>query len=184
MATRARVELRGSLTHEHEGRRFKRGSPQILTTVSEIMYYQSQSGFVVTILDNGKDKRFTPPKPKQEKATPLEPKIKSEPEPEPEPEDDPEPEPEDDSEPEPEDDSETEPEPAPPAPQPAKTKPKTKPEPVLPPASRVTPKSASDYSEAELKRMKKAELQKVAKELGLDDTGTVTELILTILTTK
>lgn len=56
MATmRARVELRGSLTHQAPasagGRLMKRGSPVIMTDPAQIQYYRSQGGFSVSMLE-------------------------------------------------------------------------------------------------------------------------------------
>ena len=56
MAIRARVELKGSLTHNGNGRAFTKGSPQILTNPADIRYYEQQAGFSVTILDAPKTK--------------------------------------------------------------------------------------------------------------------------------
>lgn len=108
MATRARVELRGSLTHQGRGRAFKKGSPQILTNSADIVYYQQQAGFAVTMLSD-----------KSKAAT----KVVA---------------------PEPDDDS---------------------------------GEGDNDFNESELRKMKKADLQEVAEELGLDIDGTVNELI-------
>lgn len=107
MAMRARVELRGSLTHQGKGRFFKKGSPQILTNAAEVLYYQQQSGFAVTMLSE-----------QSKTAT----KVVA---------------------PEPDDSGEGD----------------------------------NDFNEAELRKMKKADLQEVAEELGLDTEGTVNELI-------
>lgn len=56
MATmRARVELKGSLTHRAPagkgGRTMKKGSPVIITEPAHIQYYKSQADFSVTVLD-------------------------------------------------------------------------------------------------------------------------------------
>lgn len=56
MAMRARVELTGCLTHEGNGRKFKKGQPQILTNSSDIKYYQGQACFSVTVLETKKSK--------------------------------------------------------------------------------------------------------------------------------
>jgi hypothetical protein len=56
MALIARVELVGSLTHDGNGRKFKKGEPQIITTPSDIQYYQSQAGFTVVFLSQEKTK--------------------------------------------------------------------------------------------------------------------------------
>jgi hypothetical protein len=66
MATmRARVELRGSLSHTGMGRTFKKGSPQIITNPAEIEYYKSLGGFTVTVLPDVKvkGKPTAPPPP-------------------------------------------------------------------------------------------------------------------------
>lgn len=110
MAIRARVELRGSLTHDHGGRVFKKGSPQILTNAAEIKYYQGQAGFSVTMLEGAKAKA---------------------------------------------------------------------PAPVV--DDDTGGESDNDYSEADLRKMKKAELVEIAEELELDTEGTVNELIDRIL---
>lgn len=55
---RARVELRGSLTHEASaaggGRKMKKGSPVVLTNPAHIQYYRDQAGFAVTFLADKK----------------------------------------------------------------------------------------------------------------------------------
>jgi len=117
MALRARVELRGSLTHDHGGRVFKKGSPQILTNPAEIKYYQGQAGFAVTVLEGDKAK--------------------------------------------------------------AKA--------AATPAATDVDEDGDDlveYSEADLRKMKKAELVEIAEELELDTEGTVNELIDRILETQ
>lgn len=65
MAMRARVELRGALTHIGQGRKFKKGSPQILTNPAEIAYYKQQGGFSVTMMaaEKTKAKATEPTKP-------------------------------------------------------------------------------------------------------------------------
>jgi len=113
MALRARVELRGCLTHQSGGRLFKNGSPQILTNPSEIKYYQGQAGFTVTMLSTEKAK----------------------------------------------------------APEPA----------TVETDDGDGGESDNDYTEADLRKMKKAELVDVAAELGLDAEGTVNELVERIL---
>jgi len=61
---RARVELRGSLTHVGGGRTFKKNAPQILTNASEIAYYKGQAGFSVTEMkDSPKAKAKAAPPP-------------------------------------------------------------------------------------------------------------------------
>lgn len=57
MAMRARVELKGCLTHDAGGRHFAKGQPQILTNPAEIKYYQGQAEFSVTMLDVAKSKK-------------------------------------------------------------------------------------------------------------------------------
>jgi hypothetical protein len=109
MAIRARVELRGSLTHDQGGRVFKKGSPQILSNAAEIKYYQGQAGFSVTMLDT---------------------KAKA-------------------------------------------------PAPVV--DDDDTGESDNDYEEADLRKMKKADLVEICEELELDTEGTVNELIDRIL---
>lgn len=53
----AKVTLtKGPRSHTHRGRTFVRGKPQTVTTASEIMYYQGEYGFSVTIL-GGRDKK-------------------------------------------------------------------------------------------------------------------------------
>jgi hypothetical protein len=52
MTIKARVELIGSFTHNSHWRKFRKGSPQILTNPSEIQYYQNQYGFDVVLLDS------------------------------------------------------------------------------------------------------------------------------------
>lgn len=66
MAMRARVELRGSLTHTAGARKFKKGSPQILTNPSEIAYYRAQGGFSVTMMATEKAKAKGKPVPPPE----------------------------------------------------------------------------------------------------------------------
>jgi len=56
MVMRARVELKGSLTHEGNGRKFTKGQPKILTVPADIMYYKGQACFSVTVLDAKKPK--------------------------------------------------------------------------------------------------------------------------------
>lgn len=55
---RARVELRGSLTHQAPatagGRLMKKGTPVIMTDPSHIQYYRSQAGFSVSMLEQKK----------------------------------------------------------------------------------------------------------------------------------
>jgi hypothetical protein len=51
MTIKARVELIGSFTHNSHWRKFRKGSPQILTNPAEIQYYQNQYGFDVVLLD-------------------------------------------------------------------------------------------------------------------------------------
>lgn len=67
---RARIELRGALTHQAPagagGRLLKKGSPVIVTNPSHIDYYKSQSGFAVTLL---KDKAKVAAKPAPEPET-------------------------------------------------------------------------------------------------------------------
>jgi len=58
---RARVELKGSLSHSGGPRFFKKGLPQILTIPSHIEYYQAVGGFSVTMLGNAKAKAAPPP---------------------------------------------------------------------------------------------------------------------------
>jgi hypothetical protein len=48
---RARIELRGSLSHTVRGRVFKKGQPQIITSPDDILYFQQTDGFVVTLLN-------------------------------------------------------------------------------------------------------------------------------------
>ena len=61
---RARVELIGSLSHTRGGRKFERGKPQILTNAAEILYYQNQSDFAVTVEEAPKKKaKAAPPTP-------------------------------------------------------------------------------------------------------------------------
>jgi len=52
---RARVELRGSLTHQAPAsagaRLMKKGSPVIMTNPAHVQYYRSQAGFAVTLLE-------------------------------------------------------------------------------------------------------------------------------------
>jgi hypothetical protein len=56
MTIKARVELIGSFTHNSHWRKFRKGSPQILTNPAEIQYYQNQYGFDVVLLDHEKEK--------------------------------------------------------------------------------------------------------------------------------
>jgi hypothetical protein len=56
MASIAKVELLGSLTHTHKGRVFKKGQPQVVVDTEEIACYQSLEGFSVTILEKAKEK--------------------------------------------------------------------------------------------------------------------------------
>jgi cell division ATPase FtsA len=51
MTIRARVELIESFTHDSRWRKFRRGSPQIITNPAEIQYYKNQPGFSVVLLD-------------------------------------------------------------------------------------------------------------------------------------
>ena len=65
MATmRARIELRGALTHEGRGRKSVRGKPFYSTNASEIAYYRSCGEFIVTVLSTDEAVR---PKPKKTK---------------------------------------------------------------------------------------------------------------------
>lgn len=48
---RARIELRGSLSHTVRGRVFKKGQPQIITNPDDILYFQQTDGFVVTLMN-------------------------------------------------------------------------------------------------------------------------------------
>jgi cell division ATPase FtsA len=52
MTIRARVELIESFTHNSKWRKFRRGSPQIITNPAEIQYYKNQPGFSVVLLDS------------------------------------------------------------------------------------------------------------------------------------
>ena len=56
MAMRARVELKGCLSHRGNGREFKMGNPQILTNPADIKYYQGQADFTVTVMEAKKSK--------------------------------------------------------------------------------------------------------------------------------
>jgi len=56
MAMRARVELKGCLSHRGNGREFKMGNPQILTNPADIKYYQGQADFTVTVMESKKSK--------------------------------------------------------------------------------------------------------------------------------
>jgi len=51
---RARVELRGALTHTRGHRTFTKGAPQVLTDDAELAYYKAQSQFSVTMLEEPK----------------------------------------------------------------------------------------------------------------------------------
>ncbi len=62
MATmKARVELRGAMSHLAGGRKFLKGKPQILTNPSEIAYYKAQGGFSVTMMATEKTKAKAKP---------------------------------------------------------------------------------------------------------------------------
>jgi len=51
MTMKAKVILKEGLSHTRGGRTFKKGFPQILSGSAEILYYQSQSSFSVTITE-------------------------------------------------------------------------------------------------------------------------------------
>lgn len=53
---KARVELRGSMSHTGNGRKFEKGKPQIMTNPSDIAYYQQQGEFSVTMLEEDDEK--------------------------------------------------------------------------------------------------------------------------------
>jgi hypothetical protein len=59
---KARVELLGSLSYTKGGRKFVRGQPQVITNAAEILYYQGQSDFGVTVEDSPKAKAAAPKK--------------------------------------------------------------------------------------------------------------------------
>ena len=61
---KARVELRGCMTHSGRGRTFKKGVPQIMTNPSDILYYQGQGDFSVVMLDDDPAPKTDEPKPK------------------------------------------------------------------------------------------------------------------------
>ena len=48
---RARVELRGALTHRRGGVTFKKGQAQTITDPAAVAYYKSTGGFSVTMLE-------------------------------------------------------------------------------------------------------------------------------------
>jgi uncharacterized membrane protein YfbV (UPF0208 family) len=48
---RARIELRGALTHTRGQRSVTKGAPQVITDANEIAYYKAQTSFSVTILE-------------------------------------------------------------------------------------------------------------------------------------
>lgn len=60
---RARIELRGALSHARGGRTFKKGAPQIVTNAGEIAYYRSVGGFSVTMLEDDPPPRVKAPPP-------------------------------------------------------------------------------------------------------------------------
>lgn len=62
---KATVELTGSQSHTARGRTFRKGQPQVLTSASDIAYYQGQSGFSVLIHNEA------PPKVKAKAAAPV-----------------------------------------------------------------------------------------------------------------
>lgn len=59
MVMRAKVMLIGSNTHTGNGMKFTKNQPKILTNPSDIRYYQNQSGFLVTLLEEPKTKIVT-----------------------------------------------------------------------------------------------------------------------------
>lgn len=59
---KARVELRSALSHTARGRQFKKGAPQILTNPADILFYQQQSEFSVTLLEEDKPAPVAPAK--------------------------------------------------------------------------------------------------------------------------
>lgn len=68
----AKVELVGCLTHNARGREFRKDRPQILTNPDDIHYYQSQSSFVVTMMNTEKQKVVEPVSlPKNEQETDI-----------------------------------------------------------------------------------------------------------------
>jgi len=60
---RARVELRGSMSHTGGPRTFKKGQPQVLTNPDHIEYYRKVGGFSVTNLKDEKAKPGKKPAP-------------------------------------------------------------------------------------------------------------------------
>lgn len=76
---KARVELRGCMTHSGRGRTFRKGVPQIMTNPSDILYYQSQGDFSVVMLDDDPAPKAEEPKPKTKVKVP-EPVDEDEPE--------------------------------------------------------------------------------------------------------
>lgn len=66
---RARVELRGCLTHSARGRTVKRGEPFYTTNAADIRYYQAQADYAVTILEAPK-RKGPAPRPKKPAAAP------------------------------------------------------------------------------------------------------------------
>lgn len=80
MATQARIDLRGSLSHTAPasagGRTLKRGSPVVITDPAHIQYYRNQGGISVTYLSKAKAK--VQPEAEPEQPEDLTPKKHSE----------------------------------------------------------------------------------------------------------
>jgi len=67
---RAKITLRGSMTHTVKGRTFRKGFPQIITNLADIKYYESQPGFHVEMLSAPKKASTNPAAPKKTKDVP------------------------------------------------------------------------------------------------------------------
>ena len=67
---RARIELRGCLTHTYRGRTVERGQPFYTTNPADIAYFKAQSEFAVTILADKKPARKPAPKPPKKETPP------------------------------------------------------------------------------------------------------------------
>lgn len=65
---RARVELRGALSHTRGGVVFKKGQPQTITDPGAIAYYKATSGFSVTMLEEEAPPRVKAPTAGSDKA--------------------------------------------------------------------------------------------------------------------
>lgn len=71
---KARIQLKGAMSHTARGRRVEKGKPFYTTNAADIAYYKAQGGFLVTMLEEDKPK----PAPKRKPAPPPEPETEPE----------------------------------------------------------------------------------------------------------